>query len=182
MPPASPSPHSPCTALGSPTLSAHPCTEPRHRPELRARRTPGPAAVYSLSQLLSVVRQLLPGVSEVVRPPDVLPAGERRWERGCGAGRGVPSRAERCRSPAEVLHAAPPRLPELHVPPQRLLQVQHRRVLHHHHSCGQNPLSARGPAAPRPAPPRPAPPRSRMLSPSALQTRTVMACPYSSAT
>lgn len=32
-----------------------------------------------------------------------------------------PSRAVQCCSPAEMLHAATPRLPELHVPPQRLL-------------------------------------------------------------
>lgn len=88
-----------------------------------------------------------------------------------------------------MLDAALPGLPQLDVPPQRLLQLQHRGVLHHHHGCRSGgrraPVSAPAAGLPPPAGPGPGPPRprdARMVSPSALQTRTVMACPYSSAT
>lgn len=136
----------------------------------------------SLSQLLPVIRQLLPVVGEVVRPPYVLPREKPSGEPREGERAGMRSEPPpRPRSPAQVLHPALPGLPQLHVPPQRLLQLQHRGVLHHHHGCGAGRAGSGQPAAPRPRPPAPAP-HSRTVSPSALHTRTVMACPYSRAT
>uniref|UniRef100_A0A8B9IH97 DNA-directed RNA polymerase III subunit RPC10 n=6 Tax=Aves TaxID=8782 RepID=A0A8B9IH97_ANSCY len=85
--------------------------------------------------------------------------GVKREPRGAtGAGPGSPAAGRR--SPAEVLGAALPGLPQLDVPPQRLLQLQHGRVLHHHHGCGgesprQRPLGRR----PRPTRPPPLSPR-----------------------
>uniref|UniRef100_A0A8C4UVU3 DNA-directed RNA polymerase II subunit RPB9-like zinc ribbon domain-containing protein n=4 Tax=Neoaves TaxID=3078114 RepID=A0A8C4UVU3_FALTI len=106
----------------------------------------------------------------VVRPPYVLPRGRRLRGRGrrtrrppgsAAGGGGGQAEPPGSRSPAEVLDAPLPRLPQLDVSPQRLLQLQHRGVLHHHHGWGRagaqgRPVSA-APGPPAPPEPPPAP-------------------------
>lgn len=67
----------PCSRLEySPTIWAHAALQM-------------PEAPHSLSQLLSVIRQFLSGVGEVVRPPYVLPGEKKNKKGSAGAPRAI---------------------------------------------------------------------------------------------